>query len=55
MCHRIGQGAPDDTGRGAESSGARQEIALMQSERQHSLQHGPPLQQRIPAGDLFIP
>jgi hypothetical protein len=32
-----------------------QEIALMQSEGQHSLQHGPPLQQRVPAGDLFIP
>jgi hypothetical protein len=32
-----------------------QEIALMQSEGQHSLYHGPPLQQRVPAGDLFIP
>jgi hypothetical protein len=32
-----------------------QEIALMQSESQHDLQHGPPLQQRAPAGDLFIP
>jgi hypothetical protein len=32
-----------------------QEIALMQSEGQHDLQHGPPLQQRAPAGDLFIP
>jgi hypothetical protein len=32
-----------------------QEIALMQSEGQHDLQHGPPLQQRVPAGDLFIP
>jgi hypothetical protein len=31
-----------------------QEIALMQSEGQHDLQHGPPLQ-RVPAGDLFIP
>jgi hypothetical protein len=33
----------------------KQEIALMQSEGQHDLQHGPPLQQRVPAGDLFIP
>jgi DNA-binding transcriptional MerR regulator len=32
-----------------------QEIALMQREGQHDLQHGPPLQQRVPAGDLFIP
>jgi hypothetical protein len=32
-----------------------QEIVLMQSEGQHDLQHGPPLQQRAPAGDLFIP
>jgi hypothetical protein len=32
-----------------------QEIALMQHEGQHDLQHGPPLQQRAPAGDLFIP
>jgi hypothetical protein len=32
-----------------------QEIALMQSEGQHDLQHGPPLQQRAPARDLFIP
>jgi hypothetical protein len=32
-----------------------QEIALMQREGQHDLQHGPPLQQRAPAGDLFIP
>ena len=32
-----------------------QEIALMQSKGQHDLQHGPPLQQRVPAGDLFIP
>jgi hypothetical protein len=32
-----------------------QEIALMQSEGQHNLQHGPPLQQRVPARDLFIP
>jgi hypothetical protein len=32
-----------------------QEIALMQSESQHDLQHGPPLQQCAPAGDLFIP
>jgi hypothetical protein len=32
-----------------------QEIALMQSEGQHDLQHDPPLQQRAPAGDLFIP
>jgi hypothetical protein len=31
-----------------------QEIALMQSEGQHDLQHGPPLQQRVAAGDLFI-
>jgi hypothetical protein len=32
-----------------------QEIAIMQREGQHDLQHGPPLQQRAPAGDLFIP
>jgi hypothetical protein len=32
-----------------------QEIALMQHEGQHDLQHGPPLQQRAPIGDLFIP
>jgi hypothetical protein len=32
-----------------------QEIALMQREVQHDLQHGPPLQQRVPIGDLFIP
>jgi hypothetical protein len=32
-----------------------QEIALMQCEGQHDLQHDPPLQQRAPAGDLFIP
>jgi hypothetical protein len=32
-----------------------QEIALMQREGQHDLQHGPPLQQRTPIGDLFIP
>jgi hypothetical protein len=32
-----------------------QEIALMQREGQHDLQHGPPLQQRAPPGDLFIP
>jgi hypothetical protein len=32
-----------------------QEIALMQHEGQHDLQHGPPLQQRAPVGDLFIP
>jgi hypothetical protein len=31
------------------------EIALMQSEGQHDLQYDPPLQQRVPAGDLFIP
>jgi hypothetical protein len=31
------------------------EIALMQREGQHDLQHGPPLQQRVPVGDLFIP
>jgi hypothetical protein len=31
-----------------------QEIALMQNEGQHDLQHDPPLQQRAPAGDLFI-
>jgi hypothetical protein len=30
-----------------------QEITLMQSESQHDLQHGPPLQQRAPARDLF--
>jgi hypothetical protein len=32
-----------------------QEIALMQREGQHDLQHDPPLQQRVPVGDLFIP
>jgi hypothetical protein len=32
-----------------------QEIALMQRKGQHDLQHGPPLQQRAPVGDLFIP
>jgi hypothetical protein len=32
-----------------------QEIALMQSEGQYDLQHGPPLQQSVLAGDLFIP
>jgi hypothetical protein len=33
----------------------KQEIALMQREGQHDLQHGPPLQQRAPIGVLFIP
>jgi hypothetical protein len=32
-----------------------QEIAFMQREGQHDLQHGPPLQHRAPIGDLFIP
>jgi hypothetical protein len=32
-----------------------QEIALMQREGQYDLQHGPPLQQRAPVGDLFVP
>jgi hypothetical protein len=32
-----------------------QEIALMHREGQHDLQHGPPLQQHAPIGDLFIP
>jgi hypothetical protein len=32
-----------------------QEIALMQREGQLDLQHGPPLQQRTPIGDMFIP
>jgi hypothetical protein len=32
-----------------------QEITLMQSEGHHDLQHEPPLQQRVPVGDLFIP
>jgi hypothetical protein len=32
-----------------------QEIALMQREGQHDLQHGAPLQQRAPIEDLFIP
>jgi TolA-binding protein len=32
-----------------------QEIALMQREGQHDLHHGPPLQQRAPIRDLFIP
>jgi hypothetical protein len=32
-----------------------QEIALMQHEGQHDLQHDPPLQQRVPVEDLFIP
>jgi hypothetical protein len=31
------------------------EIALMQREGQHDLQHGPPLQQRAPVGDPFLP
>ena len=32
-----------------------QEIALMQSVGQHDLQHRPPLQQRVLAGDFFVP
>jgi hypothetical protein len=32
-----------------------QEIALMQREGQLDLQHSPPLQQRAPIGDMFIP
>jgi hypothetical protein len=32
-----------------------QEIAFMQREGQHDLQHGPPLQQRAPVEDIFIP
>jgi hypothetical protein len=32
-----------------------QEIAPMQCEGQHDLHHGPPLQQRAPIRDLFIP
>jgi hypothetical protein len=32
-----------------------QEIVLMQREGQHDLQYCPPLQQRVPVGDLFIP
>jgi hypothetical protein len=32
-----------------------QEIALMQREGQHDLQHSPPLQQRALVGDLFVP
>jgi hypothetical protein len=32
-----------------------QEIALMQCEGHHDLQHGPPLQQHASVGDLFIP
>jgi hypothetical protein len=32
-----------------------QEIALMQRECQHDLQHGPPLQQHAPIGNLLIP
>jgi hypothetical protein len=32
-----------------------QEIALMQREGQHDLQHGSPPPQRAPVGDLFIP
>jgi hypothetical protein len=32
-----------------------QEITLMQSESQLYLQHGLPLLQRVPAGDLFVP
>jgi hypothetical protein len=32
-----------------------QEIALMQREGQHDLRQDPPLQQRAPVGDLFIP
>jgi hypothetical protein len=33
----------------------KQEIALMQRKGQPDLEHGPPLQQRAPARDLFIP
>jgi DNA-binding transcriptional MerR regulator len=33
----------------------KQEIALMQREGQHDLQHGPPLQQHASIEDLFIP
>jgi hypothetical protein len=33
----------------------KQEIALMQREGQQDLQHDPPLQQRAPVRDLFIP
>jgi hypothetical protein len=54
-CHRPGQGAPmirDEEQRARE---LEQEIALIQSEGQHSLQQGPPLQQRVLVGDLFIP
>jgi hypothetical protein len=32
-----------------------EEIVLMQRVGQHDLQHDPPLQQRAPVGDLFIP
>jgi hypothetical protein len=32
-----------------------QEIALMQRKGQHDLQYDPPLQQRVPVGDLFVP
>jgi hypothetical protein len=32
-----------------------QEITLMQGEGHYILQHGSPLQQRVPAEDLFIP
>ena len=32
-----------------------QEITFMQSEGQHDLPSGPPLQQCVPAGDLFAP
>jgi hypothetical protein len=54
-CLCVGQAAPDDTRRGVEGQELEQEIALMQREGQLDLQHGPPLQQRAPIGDLFIP
>jgi hypothetical protein len=54
-CHRASQGAPDDIGRGAESPGTRARDRAHAVEGQHDLQHGPPLQQRAPAGDLFVP
>jgi hypothetical protein len=52
MQAKVGQMIQDEEQRAQE---LEQEIALMQSKGQHDLQHGPPLQQRAPAGDFFIP
>jgi hypothetical protein len=49
---KVRQMIRDDEQRAQE---LEQEIALMQHEGQHDLQHDPPLQQRAPIRDLFIP